>query len=262
MGTVTDGDLRIIDGDFRIIDGDFRIIGSGDLGSPRSVRTGKSMGRKRRTALGSAEDAEGRGVHLFCPRRTRGGRGELLFSTGIFGFADFRMRGQLREGGAQGAHVLIRGGRGGARRTATSFLSAEDAAGRGERQLPFCPRRARRGTENGNFLFVRGGRGGARRTAIWSAEDAENVQLLLTAADWDLWILGWGQLRNRAGCRCFCRCHGVGRRRIMSRQAAKRAARRTMPAPMTRHAVQFLRDSMSFLRFPMSSLVAKDSDLP
>ena len=109
------------------------------------------MGRKRRTALGSAEDAEGRGVHLFCPRRTRGGRGELLFSTGIFGFADFRMRGQLREGGAQGAHVLIRGGRGGARRTATSFLSAEDA---------------------------------------------ENVQLLLTAADWDFWILGWGQLRT------------------------------------------------------------------
>ena len=48
---------------------------------------------------------------------------------------------------------FVRGGRGGARRTA------------------FCPRRARRGAEN--TFFVRGERGGARRTPFLSAENAE-----------------------------------------------------------------------------------------
>ncbi len=46
-----------------------------------------------------------------------------------------------------------------------TFLSAEDAEGRGERQHLFCPRRTRRGAENGNTFFFHGGHGGARRTA-------------------------------------------------------------------------------------------------
>ncbi len=116
--------------------------------------------------------------------------------TGIPGFLDGDDCGEhpLRRGGGaeNGENLFVRGGRGGARRTATA--------------TPFCPRRTRRGTENGNcntflsaegaegrgelpffrlshakgrgeLLLVRGGRRGARRrataTPICPRRDAE-----------------------------------------------------------------------------------------
>ena len=132
----------------------------------------------------SAEDAEGRGEHLFvrggrggsrrtpfCPRRTRRVAENTFLSA------------EDAEGREE--HLFVRGGRGGSRRTPfcprrtrrvaeNTFLSAEDA---GSRRTPFCPRRSRRVAENtflsaedaegrGEHLFV------AENTFL-SAEDAE-----------------------------------------------------------------------------------------
>ena len=88
-------------------------------------------------------DAKGREElqrqHLFCPRRTRRGAKNCNVNTSF-----------------------VRGGRGGARRTATStpLLSAEDAKGREElqRQHLFCPRRTRRTS----FLLSESGFAGLR----------------------------------------------------------------------------------------------------
>jgi len=66
------------------------------------------------------------------------------------------------EGHGERQHLFVRGGRGGARRTATPFWSTEDTEGHGERQHLFGPRRTRRGTENGNIFL--------------SAEDAEGTE--------------------------------------------------------------------------------------
>ena len=87
-------------------------------------------GGTRRTAFGSAEGAE----NGFFPRRARrdtencfwvrGGRGERLFST-----EGTEEHGELLW--VHGQRLFVRGGRGGARRTALG------------------PRRARRDTENG-----------------------------------------------------------------------------------------------------------------
>ena len=93
-------------------------------------------GGARRTALLSAEDAEGHGELLFCPRRTRRGAENCFFVRG-------------GRGGARRT-AFFHGGRGGARRTA--FLSTEDTEEHGE--LLFCPRRTRRGTENCERQFL------------------------------------------------------------------------------------------------------------
>ena len=104
----------------------------------------------------------------------------------------------IREG-AGGTAFFVRGGRGGARRTANCFFPRSHAKGReehllsteehggarrtgnGERQFlvgsfeflvncgrrtAFCPRRARRGAENGELLFSAKSREGARRTPL------------------------------------------------------------------------------------------------
>ena len=125
--------------------GELLFVRGGRGGARRTAYTFFVHGGTRRDTekgelLLSAEDAEGRGERrtAFCPRRTRRGaeNGELLF---------------------------VRGGRGGARRTANCFLSAEDAEGRGEGRTAFCPRRE---AENNlgvpAVLCATGGRGGER----------------------------------------------------------------------------------------------------
>ena len=103
-------------------------------------------------------------ARLFVNRRGKrlasqeGARRGKLQRHNPFSTEDTERRGELQ-------HLFVRGGRGGARRTSTPFLSAEVAERRGELQHLFCPRRSRRGAENFNTFFVRGGRGGARRTS-------------------------------------------------------------------------------------------------
>ena len=82
----------------------------------------------------------------FCPRRTRRGAENTFLSA--------------EDAEGRGEHLFVRGGRGGARRTS------------------FCPRRTRRGAKNTflsakdakgreEHLFVREGREGARRTPFF-----------------------------------------------------------------------------------------------
>ncbi len=123
----------------------------------------------------------------FCPRRTRrgtenfktffvrGGRGEMQkpfcprrTRRGTENFKTFFVRGGA--GGTSKA-LLVHGGHGGARRTATSFLSAE---GRGELQKPFLSTEDTEGAENFNIFFVRGGRGELQN--LLSTEDGEGAE--------------------------------------------------------------------------------------
>ena len=153
------------------------ILGAAVFGSQLRV-LGKrlSLGRRFLIVRGrvgrTASVHGGRGERLtpFCPRRAR--RTATAFCPR-----------RTRRGAENGLHLFVRGGRGGARRTAYTFLSAEDAEGRGERLTPFCPRRTRRGAENGLHLFVRGGRGGTRRraTAFCPRRGAEKGNTLLFA---------------------------------------------------------------------------------
>ena len=85
-----------------------------------------------------------------------------VFSSQFFVFSEQLSTGRIcfcpRRGAENGKHLFVRGGRGGARRTATATpfvrggrggarrtayisLSAEGAEGRGERPNCFCPRR-------------------------------------------------------------------------------------------------------------------------
>ena len=143
-------------------------VHDGTGGTPFLSTKGHEGTRRTATATHlSAEDAEGRGelqrrlqlpfVHEGPRRATKNGNG----------------------------NTFVRGGHGGARRTATatvtSFCPRRAAKEHEERQRQhLCPRRARRGAENCNgdcnFLLSTKGHEGTRRTATatpWSAEGTE-----------------------------------------------------------------------------------------
>ena len=109
---------------------------------------------------------------------------QMLTSFGCFSI--------LSAGDTENCNTFVHGEHGGARRTATPFLSAEDAegaencnsfvhGGHGGTRRTSTSFLSAEGAENFN-TFVHGGHGGARRTATsLSTEDTENCNAFLSA---------------------------------------------------------------------------------